>query len=237
MRPPEPFLEPIDVLILALALLVLVIRELRLSCLLSRQGCATLLGVSLRTVRYWDAGRSRVPWSAVRLLRIIRLGDLGALDDTWAGWSINRNGLWSPDGRQFRTEWMQRWWITLEQARFWREAYDRETLRGAGAQPLRGREAVPLLIGATVEAEPVGTPPPPSPEAVPYSATRPTAFAHAGAAAGAAVGIAVGGLSVSERLKVKAAARSDAGLVILSTSGTRMAQALELRGFRRAHGR
>lgn len=44
-------------------------RELRHSCLLSRQRAADYLGVSVRTIRHWDAGRNRVPWSAVRLLR------------------------------------------------------------------------------------------------------------------------------------------------------------------------
>ena len=32
-------------------------RELRHSCFLSRQACADFLGVSVRTVRHWDAGR------------------------------------------------------------------------------------------------------------------------------------------------------------------------------------
>jgi DNA-binding XRE family transcriptional regulator len=41
---------------------------LRLSCLLNRTACAALLGVSVKTVRNWDRGRHRVPWSAVKLL-------------------------------------------------------------------------------------------------------------------------------------------------------------------------
>ncbi len=75
--------------------------ELRRSCFLSRTACAEYLGVSVRTIRYWDAGRSRVPWSAVRLLRFVRMGDLGALDDAWSGWTLNRNGLWSPEGKRY----------------------------------------------------------------------------------------------------------------------------------------
>jgi len=46
---------------------------------LSRKACAALLGCSVRTVRAWDAGARRVPWSAVKLLRLLRGGDLGAL--------------------------------------------------------------------------------------------------------------------------------------------------------------
>jgi DNA-binding transcriptional regulator YiaG len=54
-------------------------RELRQSCLLSIKGCACLLGCSPWTVRAWDRGQNRVPWSAVKLLRLFRLGDLGTL--------------------------------------------------------------------------------------------------------------------------------------------------------------
>lgn len=108
-------------------------RALRHSCFLSREACAKYLGVSLRTVRYWDAGRCRVPWAVVRLLRFVRLGDLGALDDAWDGWTLNRNGLWAPDGKRYHQGTMRRWWITSEQARWWREDYDRRTLGGVGA--------------------------------------------------------------------------------------------------------
>jgi DNA-binding transcriptional regulator YiaG len=52
--------------------------ELRHSCALSRKACAAYLGVSLHTVRHWETGRHRVPWSTVRLLRLLRCGDLGA---------------------------------------------------------------------------------------------------------------------------------------------------------------
>lgn len=102
-------------------------RELRHSCLLSgRKACAEFLGVSERTVRYWDAGRSRVPWSVVRLLRLLRCGDLGALHDEWSGWTINRLGLHAPAGRTYRERDMRHWWLTCEQARFFRENYARD---------------------------------------------------------------------------------------------------------------
>ncbi len=120
-------------------------RELRHSCLLSsRQACAAYLGVSIRTVRHWDAGRCRVPWSVVRLLRLLRTGALGALCDEWSGWTINRLGLHAPAGRTYRERDMRHWWLTIEHAHLFREAYDRETLGGVGAQPLRARERVTL---------------------------------------------------------------------------------------------
>lgn len=61
-------------------------RELRLTCLLSQRACADLLGVGLRSVRNWDRGRARVPWAVVRLLRILRNGELPG--DAWEGWRL-----------------------------------------------------------------------------------------------------------------------------------------------------
>lgn len=103
-------------------------RELRHSCLLSRKAAAEYLGVCLRTVRYWEAGRSRVPWSAVRLLRLRRAGELGGLLDGWEGWTIWRDRLVSPDGRAYLERDMRHLWLTLTQAALFREGYDRATL-------------------------------------------------------------------------------------------------------------
>jgi hypothetical protein len=208
-------------------------RELRHSCFLSRKACAEFLGVSLRTVRYWDAGRSRVPWSAVRLLRLTRLGDLGAMNDSWTGWIINRNGLFSPDGKHYPERFMRRWWLTCEQARFFREAYDRETLGGVGAKPLRARERVTLLPGAGMAAKQAAAAPSHPIEA----ASTLTAFACRRVSRQApSAGNTVSLSPVAARSENAAAARSDAGLVISSTSGTRFAQRRMLQGFRRGYG-
>jgi hypothetical protein len=197
---------------------------------LSRKACAEYLGVSLRTVRHWDAGRNRVPWSAVRLLRLMRNGDLGALLPAWSGWVLNRNGLVSPDGKVYTEHNMRHWWWTCEQAFFWRQRHS--LVASAGRRP----EAP--LISESMEAKVSGMPPPPSPNAVTSPAAAPTALAHAaGRAEGAAgAGMAVGVVSLEGRRRVGAAARSAAGLVISSTSGTRYAQTRLAQGFRRAHG-
>lgn len=185
-------------------------RALRHSCFLSREACAKFLGVSLRTVRYWDAGRCRVPWSAVRLLRFVRLGDLGALDDAWDGWTLNRNGLWSPDGKRYHPAAMRHWWITCEQARWWREDYDRRTLGGVGAsapamtpQPAAGKAADQA---AAALAHPIG------------AASTLTALAGLDAwrqrsAPAGQVGMAVSRYRRTVRARSAAAARSAAGLV------------------------
>jgi len=117
-------------------------RELRHACLLSRQQAAAYLGVCLRTVRHWESGRNRVPWSAVRLLRLRRAGELGGLLDGWEGWTIWRDRLVSPDGRVFRQRDMRHLWLTLTQAALFREGYDKATAGGVGAEPLRAREGV-----------------------------------------------------------------------------------------------
>lgn len=202
-------------------------RELRHSCFLSPKACAEFLGVSLRTVRHWDAGRNRVPWSVVRLLRLCRLGDLGALNDQWSGWTLNRNGLWSPEGRGFHTAAMRHWYLTIEHARLWREAYDRGEIRGVGrspAQTLQPAAGVAAKQAAAAQHGPT------------EAATTLTAVAHDAAQGG--VGTAVSLCIGAVRAKSAAAARSDAGLVISSTSGTRFARRHMLQGFPRiAHGR
>jgi hypothetical protein len=60
------------------------------------------VGVALRTVRAWDRGRVRVPWSVVRLLRLLRCGDLEGISTPWAGWLLRGDRLISPEGREFR---------------------------------------------------------------------------------------------------------------------------------------
>lgn len=202
---------------------------------MNHKACAEFLGVSVRTVRYWEAGRCRVPWSAVRLLRLTRLGDLGALHDGWAGWTMNRNGLWSPDGKHYPEPMMRRWWITCEQARFWREAYDLATAGGVGATPPRARERVTLLPGVGKAAEQADA----APSVPTGAAVTPTAFAcpPRQAAGASRAGMAVGFSSRTARHEVAAAARSDAGLVIFSTSGTRLARTRMAQGLRRVgHG-
>lgn len=125
-------------------------RELRHSAFLSQKGCAEFLGVGLRTIQLWDTGKNRVPWSVVRLLRIVRLGDLGGLDASWTGWTINRNGLWSPTGKKYNPDGMSKWWLVSEQARFFRDAYDRGLFGGVGAQaPAVACDAVPLIESDT----------------------------------------------------------------------------------------
>ncbi len=181
--------------------------------MLNRREAAAYLGVCVRTVRHWDSGRNRVPWSVVRLLRLRRMGDLGALCDEWDGWTINRLGLHAPAGRTYRERDMRQWWLTIEHAHLFREAYDRETLGGVGAQPPRARERVTLLPGAGEAGKQADAAPSHPIEAV----FTPTAFARrcrfARQRGAAPAGMAAGLSPASVRLGNAAAARSAAGLV------------------------
>ena len=124
-RPPRPWLISCDEF-----------RELRMCCLLSQKTCAKFLGVSLRTVHNWDTGQRRVPWSAIRLMRLLRQGDLGALNDSWAGFMIIRGKLYTPDGRGFDQQQLRRWSLTVEHARLFMKRYEDEArARGVGRSP------------------------------------------------------------------------------------------------------
>jgi hypothetical protein len=106
-------------------------RELRLSCLLNQRACAEFLGVGIRTVRGWDHGRSRVPWSVIRLLRITRNGEL--LPAAWAGWRLWGDTLWSPEGKGYRAHELAAWGLLVGMARLFREQQRRTRLSAGGA--------------------------------------------------------------------------------------------------------
>jgi hypothetical protein len=148
-------------------------RELRLSCLLNRTACAALLGVSVKTVRNWDRGRHRVPWSAVKLLRLLRLGDLGALAPAWAGWRLQGETLLSPEGRRF-TPGDSAWWgLLVAQARAFRDG--RARLGGVGAVAPARPQAVTLAPGAGEAVRPVETAAPAANDAgFPHNAVEPS---------------------------------------------------------------
>lgn len=107
-------------------------RELRRSCLLGVKACAELLGCSVSTIKAWDRGAYRVPWSAVKLLRLYRLGDLGALRPEWRGWTLNRNGLVSPEGIAYALGDLSWWSLTCRQAEAFRQGRRKATARSSG---------------------------------------------------------------------------------------------------------
>ena len=66
---------------------------------MDRKGVAELLRVTVRTVRNWECGATRVPYSAFKLLRI--LTGYALPGEAWRGWSMRGDTLWSPECKAF----------------------------------------------------------------------------------------------------------------------------------------
>lgn len=177
---------------------------------LSQPACAALLGVCLRTVRHWDRGRNRVPWSAVRLLRILRGGELPARG--WDGWRVLDGGrLVTPAGVVFLAAEFEWWALTCLRARSW----DREYARQVSARLSAGdsaRPAVPVVDGGVFEIGPAravdAADAGGEPEATPAPADPPLS---------ALVGKGDGSCGGARQ-------RAAAGLVSTATSGTRQGE-------------
>lgn len=76
------------------------VRELVLGYGLRR--AAQACGVSVKQVRRWMSGASRIPLSAYRLLRILGERDLGEVDPTWSGWQLWPDHLHTPEGQAIK---------------------------------------------------------------------------------------------------------------------------------------
>jgi hypothetical protein len=73
-----------------------------------------------------------VPWSAVKLLRLLRSGDLGALRTEWRGLALNRSGIVSPEGIAYGRGDLGWRSLTCRQAEAFRQ-YRAAQRRGGGA--------------------------------------------------------------------------------------------------------
>ncbi|OOW80187.1 hypothetical protein Xvtw_19890 [Xanthomonas campestris pv. vitiswoodrowii] len=77
---------------------------------LTVKACAKLLRVSVRTIANWEAGRSQIPYTAYKLMRVLRGGKL--LGPAWSGFLVRGDVLVTPEGRQLRSADMA-WWSFL----------------------------------------------------------------------------------------------------------------------------
>lgn len=137
-------------------------RHTRLAARLTVDQAAALLFVSSRTVRYWEAGRARIPYAAFKLLKVLR--GHGLPGEAWAGWTVTQEALWSPAGHRFlpgELEWLS---LVFRQAQAFRVVYRKlRRLQRHGASeghlspsPTDRREAPPLprrVGGAEAEAK------------------------------------------------------------------------------------
>lgn len=120
---------------------------------LTPESAGKMLHVNPRTVRYWISGKTLIPYSAYRLLRILTGSELPC--NGWDGWHMHSGKLWSPEGHAFMPNDSSWWGLLVRQARGFKTLYDRETmLRGAD------RAAVSASVAAAAaglrEEHPVG---------------------------------------------------------------------------------
>lgn len=90
---------------------------------------ARTLQVTERTVYAWFSGKTAVPYSAYRLLRILNRFELPG----WPGWHMHSGKLWSPEGFGFDPTDGAWWALLVRQARSFRILYARGSREAMGA--------------------------------------------------------------------------------------------------------
>ena len=93
-------------------------RTARFTLGLTIRDCAALLRVSVRTVANWEAARSRIPYSAYKLMRVLRGGKL--LGPDWTGFQVRADVLATPEGRELRSSDLVWWSLLVLQAQEFR---------------------------------------------------------------------------------------------------------------------
>ncbi|MFN3842515.1 MAG: VC1465 family Xer recombination activation factor [Rehaibacterium terrae] len=111
---------------------------------------ARLLRVCPRTVRNWEAGRTRIPYAAFKPMRLLRGFELPG--DAWRGWRLIGDTLWSPEGHGFRAGDHAWWSLLVRQA----AAFRRQVARPRGPQP--APVAQPEAARPAAEGEPLRLP-------------------------------------------------------------------------------
>ena len=95
--------------------------EQRKAALLSQRSCSNALGVSERTIRNWEQGRTEIPYSAFKLLRVLTGGELPG--EAWRGFWIRGTTLWSPEGKGYNAGELAYLANVFAMARYWLEEY------------------------------------------------------------------------------------------------------------------
>lgn len=84
---------------------------------------AKALQVTERTIYAWISGKTAVPYSAYRLLRVMHCFELPGRG--WDGWSMHSGKLWTPEGFGFDPLDGAWWSLLVRQARAFRQLYER----------------------------------------------------------------------------------------------------------------
>ncbi len=90
----------------------------RAGCFLTIEQTAKLLRVSERTLHNWEAGRVRIPYAAYKLIRILRGHELPG--DSWKGYRLVGDTLWSPENLPFHASDARWWSLTVQMAHEYR---------------------------------------------------------------------------------------------------------------------
>lgn len=115
----------------------------RFRALLADQGlkhpeAAQFLHVSLRTLQNWLSGRHEVPYSVLKLLRLLRYMELPGV--AWAGWHFSRGQLVTPEGRTISGKDGSWWSLLVRQSRGFTSLYtELQALRTAAQTPAPAR--------------------------------------------------------------------------------------------------
>ncbi len=117
-------------------------REARFSAGLTVDACADLLQVTSRTMRNWESGATRVPYTAYRLLRALRNGKL--LGAEWRGFHVWGGHLVTPEGHRFHVGELSWWSLLVRRAAAFSELIK---ARDAGASALAARPGTALALG------------------------------------------------------------------------------------------
>src|SRR3989338_5964122 len=114
-------------------------REARKRAGLTREMAADMLDVETRTLRNWEEGCSRIPYTAFKVLRLLA----GFLIpwEPWEGWFIRGNMLVSPEGRTFEQHELRYVSRYLSISRLWLEEREARDMAGksrhvSGENPL-----------------------------------------------------------------------------------------------------
>lgn len=120
-------------------------RTARALCSLSVPEAAKLLRVSTRTVQYWESGAVGVPYTAYKLMRILRGYELPS--SAWKGFRVVGDTMWSSEGLAFKAADLRWWSLTCRMAGEFRammaERYDLTTGERASASGLHGASSPP----------------------------------------------------------------------------------------------
>lgn len=98
-------------------------RDARREAGMTRIEAAEALDVTSRTIQNWETGGARIPWMAMRMLRILRGYALPGYH--WEGWTVRGDTLYAPNGRGFDAAGFAYLEHVFAMSRLWKQQYSR----------------------------------------------------------------------------------------------------------------